>query len=169
MLGPLAFWALGTLTGQTFSIQYLEPRSFSKLPTGVTATLQKIRCKIPQTVETRRPHNLIKGRFIRSEQTTWAALCSVHGTSRIVVVDRGGKVVVRSLAERPDSGYMAPGFSRAIRVATPDEIRASDRRLGNRDPLPALDHDGIADGFEGKAGGILYFHRGGWLELAGSD
>jgi hypothetical protein len=164
----LVVLVLGALAGESFSIQYLRPTSFPGLPTRVAETLQKMRCEIPQEVETRRPNNLIKGRFIRPGQTTWAALCSERGTSRIVVVDGRGKAVA-ALAERSDSTYMAPNFSRIILVATPDEIRNSDRNLGNRDPLPALDHDGIADGFQGKGGGILYFHRGRWLELAGSD
>ena len=161
-LVPLLF-LLGAEGTQELSIQYEKPSSFPGVPSLVVKELEKRKCSIPQAVELKRPNNLIRGQFLRRRQTTWAALCSIGGESRIIVLGLQGEILVTSLAEGKDSD------SRAIFSAKPDGIRAADRALGNPEPLPPLDHDGIQDAIVGKASSIHYFYRGKWLELAGSD
>ena len=41
-------------------------------------------------------------------------------------------------------------------------------RYGGPKP-PQLDHDGIDDGFDGKASVVRYWYGGRWLQLQGAD
>jgi hypothetical protein len=158
-----AFALLLMLRAVAQPVEYLSPHSFSGIPPRVLDQLERLRCRIPQALEAERPNNIIRGRFIKAGQTTWAALCSMDGRSRIVILSTHGRKIATDVAPGLDSDY------RLLLVANPGRIRAADRALGNAEPLPALDHDGIDDIITGKASVILYFHRGRWLELAGSD
>jgi hypothetical protein len=86
---------------------------------------------------------------------------------------RGGSVSdVDELARRDDATFLQVvggtrriGYSRAIRVATPADIRAH----GRNPTMTHADHEGIDDVFVGKASTILYWSGSRWVELHGSN
>jgi hypothetical protein len=86
----------------------------------------------------------------------------------------GSPSAAEELASTPDANYLQAtgvgsiGFSRAIDVATPANIRRMHEAFGGPMP-PRLDHDGIADAFIEKASIVLYWHEGRWLRLTGMD
>ena len=152
----------------------LKPREFRQLPAAVRRSLDARGCTIPQYPGGNAAHNVINGSFIANGSRDWAVLCSIKGVSRILVYRGGSTKRVDSLAVRSDGVYMqadANGvmqYSRKIDIATPKHIADQAKANGGPKP-PPLDHQGIDDGFMDKASTILYFHRGKWRELAGSD
>jgi hypothetical protein len=153
----------------------LKPGAFEVLGPAVRADLDQRGCLVPQTYLTGPPRNVIRGRFTSAGQMDIAVLCSTAQTSSILVYPSGGLAGVRELAPQPDRHYLDVvaaggeiGFSRSLTVATPQYIRRQHDRYGGP-ALPALDHDGIDDGFLGKASHVWYWHRGRWLRLQGAD
>jgi hypothetical protein len=121
------------------------------------------------------PHNVVRGRFTSAEQLDTAVLCSTSRASSILVYPSGALVGVRELAQQPDRDYLqivdvdgVIGFSRSLSVATPQYIRRQHERYGGPTP-PALEHDGIDDGFLEKASVVWYWHQERWLRLQGAD
>jgi hypothetical protein len=125
-------------------------------------------CRIPQMPGCKEPCNVIAGHFLNAKDTSWAVLCSNSGSSRILVFSKSSATPVASLCPAPDSSYMqgivgvAMGFSRFITVADQGNIVA-------HNPSERPSHDGIDDGFEGKASHIHYLGSGQWRELTGAD
>ena len=78
------------------------------------------------------------------------------------------------LAAMADKEFLQTGyskvieFSRAIRVATPAQIRFYHQAFG-AGKMPRLDHDGIDDAFVGKSSIVHYWSAGKWLQLQGAD
>ena len=157
------------------AIVRLKPAAFPGLSTPVREYLDQRGCTIPQSPDVEdTPHNVIRGRFTSSKQTDVAVLCSVRGTSVILVFRGGSASNVAELAPAEDKGFLQTigdnkiGFSRAIFPAAPSDIRALHKEFGVGQ-LPRIDHDGIHNAFVGKASTILYWDGKKWLELAGMD
>jgi hypothetical protein len=158
------------------NIVRLKPAAFRSLPAAVRAHLEERACTIPQSPEIdEQPNNVIKGRFTSAKQQDIAVLCSVKGTSSILVF-RGGSVSdVAEIASTEDRSFLQTtgpntiGFSRAVFVASPSAIRGFHKEFGGPTPPSPLDHDGINDAFVGKASTIHYWSGGRWLELTGMD
>lgn len=157
------------------AILRLAPAAFPQLPAAVTHDLRARGCTIPQTHSDVTPHNVISGEFARRGQTDWAVLCSRRGASAILVFWGGSTRAVAELAKGEDRSYLQVvggggqiGFSRSIMAVGGGYIRERYWRYGGARP-PRIRHQGIDDGFEGKASGVWYYHRGRWLGLRGAD
>jgi hypothetical protein len=134
-------------------------------------------CTIPQAHESparRSPNNVIRGRFYDAERESWAVLCSVQDTVRLLVFRDAADTKPETLQGGLESDWMqttgpdSAGFSWAITVADEAKIRWYHSQYGGA-PLPPLDHDGIDSHFLEKASVVLYHHRGKWLRLQGAD
>jgi hypothetical protein len=158
------------------NIVRLRPSAFQSLPSDVRAYLEKRTCTIPQSPEIdQQPNNVIQGRFTSAGQQDIAVLCSVRGTSAVLVF-RGGSVSrVAELATAADKGFLQVtgpntiAFSRVIGVASPETIREYYKGFGGPAPPARLEHDGIDDAFVGKASTVRYWSNGKWLKLTGMD
>ena len=165
---------LATLLPQGDGIIRLKPREFRQLPAAVRRDLDRRGCTIPQYPQKIAPHNVISGSFIANGSRDWAVLCSVRGSSRILVYRGGGASRVDSMARMRDSVFLQDAgngimqFSRKIEIAEPKSIVDRAKAYGGPKP-PPLDHDGINDGFAEKASTIRYYYRRKWLDLQGGN
>jgi len=155
------------------AVRRLPPAAFPQLPPRIRSALEGRGCLIPQNYSDAHPHNVVHGQFARPGQIDWAVLCSRRDTSTILVFWRGAADSVAELAPAADRNYlqeMPEGivYSRGLGVADARYIRQHYARYGGPSP-PPLDHDGIDDGFEGKASEVHYSYRGRWLTLTGAD
>ncbi len=152
----------------------LQPPAFGNLPGTIQRELQRRGCTVPQVFTGGPPHNVIRGRFLRSSQVDWAVLCSRNRTSSIIVFWGGSATAVSELGAHPDRDFLQVtgpgeiGFSRKLGVATPRYIREHHKPYGGPKP-PPLDHDGINDIFVEKASVVWYRYRSRWLQLTGAD
>ncbi len=155
-------------------IHRLSPSSFPQLPAAIVSDLNRRRCTIPQADGESRPHNVIRGSFIRKGQIDWAVLCSRDGESSILVFRAGSAEVVSQLAKGSDKTWLQTvgdgkiGYSRMIKSADGPYIVGHHEAFGGPKP-PPIDHEGIEDAFQGKASIILCYYRGKWLRLTGAD
>ncbi len=153
----------------------LPPAAFRSLPFGVREELTRRRCTIPQVWANSKPHNVIKGAFVRKGQTDWAVLCSVNRSSSILVFPNASVTGVMELAKERDIkqfqtvGGEQLGYSRAISTARPNWILAHWISIDPEQRPPALDHDGINDVFVEKASTVLFLSGRRWLRLPGAD
>jgi hypothetical protein len=157
------------------AIRRLPPSSFPELLAVVRHALERRGCTVPQSFDSEKPHNVVRGAFARPGQEDWAVLCSTGGRS-VVLVFWAGRLTPppAELGLADDALYLQGigagqiGYSRAIGRADTTSIRAHAEAYGG--PLPKrLDHDGLEDAFVGKASQILYYEDGAWQELAGAD
>jgi hypothetical protein len=88
------------------STVYLQPMAFTELPGDVTRELQRRGCRIPQQAGVETRSNVIRGEFARSGQMDWAVLCSVHGTSRILVFWHSDAANPSEIAPSEDRIYL---------------------------------------------------------------
>jgi len=153
----------------------LSPTAFPRLPRQVRRSLLSRGCTIPQTFADTKPHNVISGEFAKRGQTDWAVLCSRNRVSSILVFWGGSARSVAEIAKGEDRNFLQVvggngeiGFSRSIIAVGRDHILNHFREYGGRKP-PRIDHQGIDDGYLEKASYVLYYHRGRWLELQGTD
>ena len=159
------------------NLRRLPVEVFPGLPETVAGTLKRMGCRIPQPDERPHlpgPHNLIRGRFIDPGKESWAALCCVQGTARLLVFRDAEDTQPETLGGglelwwMPSSGPSSAEFSWLITVAEARLNRRYHEPCGGV-PLPPLDHDGIELHFLGKASVILSWHTGRWLSLQGAD
>ena len=152
----------------------LPPSAFPGLPANLVAELQHRGCRVPQTDYTSKPHNVIRGEFAKPGQTDWAVLCSVGGTSRILVFWNGSEKNPAAIAPLQDSIFLQGAgngklyFSRSISAVGKDFIMRHYRGYGGPKP-PPLHHQGIDDAFLEKASVTWYHYGGRWLKLTGAD
>jgi hypothetical protein len=155
-------------------IRRLPPSTFTELPAAVIRELNRRRCTIPQIDGNPVPHNVIKGSFTGKGPIDWAVLCSHAGDSSILVFMGRSIETVWQLSNGPDKnslqtiGKRIIGYSRMILPANGKSIVKYHREFGGPKP-PPIDHQGIEDCFVGKGSVILYYYKGTWLRLTGSD
>jgi hypothetical protein len=119
-------------------------------------------------------HNVIKGDFAKPGHTDWAVLCSVKGSSSILVFWNASEVDPTQLAPVKDADRLQSWtenkmvYSRTIGSVDRAFIVEHHRAYGGETP-PPIDHDGIEDAFYGKASEVHYLHQGKWLRLTGAD
>ncbi len=136
--------------------------AFPELPAPIAAELKSRGCRVPQATGLQRKHNAVQGEFAAPGQKDWAVLCDVKGITRLLVFWKGE-------GARPmEVNASETSEVRVIGVATQQFIRDHYRAYGGPKP-PALDHQGINDVVVEKGSSVLYFHRGKWLWLTGSD
>jgi hypothetical protein len=158
------------------TIVRLKPGAFASLPITVRRELERRSCLVPQSFATPKPHNVITGTFTTRNQVDIAVLCSKNAVSSILVFRKGSTDSIAELARQPDRGYIqdgvgpggSTGFSRVLDVASPAYIQEHHVRYGGPAP-PRLDHDGLEDGFDGKASVVWYWFNNRWLQLQGAD
>lgn len=153
----------------------LKPAGFPDLPAEVRRDLERRGCTVPQSFSTKVPHNVVRGRFTSAAQMDIAVLCSKERVSSILVFRGGSPASVAELARRPDADFLqvvasggVVGYSRELDAADARFIHDHADRYQGPKP-PPLDHDGIDDGFVGKASVIWYWYGGRWLQLQGAD
>ena len=78
--------AQSTTPVRATGVRYLHPDDFKNVPARVRSKLNEAHCLIPQVNEKAIPHNVVTGQFARRGQQDWAAYCSVHGKSKVLVV-----------------------------------------------------------------------------------
>jgi hypothetical protein len=152
----------------------LRPSAFISLAEPIQQNLAQRGCMVPQTYPDSLAHNVFSGRFTSREQVDVAVLCLRDTTSVILVYRAGLADSVMEVAPRPhlraelsDTGAGFT-FSRAVGIADSAFIQSRFEAYGGTRP-PTLDHHGINDIFPGKGSVVWYWHRGGWLQLQGSD
>lgn len=155
-------------------IRRLPPDAFPNVPATIRGTLRLRGCLIPQPAGNDQPRNVIQGEFLTKGQTSWAALCSIHGASSILVFRDPTDTKPGELARAEDKSYLQGlgsdtiGYSRAIQTVDGKYITTHYRAFGGPQP-PPIDHQGIDDAFVGKASVTHYWHKGAWLGLQGAD
>jgi beta-lactamase regulating signal transducer with metallopeptidase domain len=159
-------------------IRRLPSNAFSSLPASIRTFLEYRGCLIPQQTFSDpsggQPHNVIQGEFFEPGKTVWAVLCSVNGSSSILVfrdaLDRRPEELV-SRNDKDDlqgAGEGRIAYSRAIEPVDRKFIVEHYRAYGGPEP-PPIDHEGIDDQFVGKASTVHYWYRGEWKTLQGAD
>ena len=152
----------------------LSPTAFSELPRQIVVKLLSLGCTIPQTNDISGRHNVIKGSFQRPNQTDWAVLCSRHRTSSILIFWRGSTQQFSEIGKQRDNLFLqtvgggAIAFSRKISPVGQRYILDHYREYHGPTP-PPLNHQGIDDGFLGKASTIHFYYGHKWRELQGAD
>lgn len=153
------------------AITRLAPDKYPQLPLKIRKNLRKRGCTIPQCFDTKRPHNVIKGSFLKKGQEDWAVLCSSGGVSSILIFPGGAVENVITRAAMPDKNFLQGigedriAYSRIIGVV-PEKAILKDAGAGK---LAAEAHDGIADAFAEKGSSVLYSDNGKWIDLPGAD
>ena len=157
-------------------IQRLNPTAFRTVPGNVRNSLLEMGCTIPQDVEAlhaRKTVNVIRGRFVNSRRSDFAALCSRAGLSKIVVIHSMSGEALFEFEERTDESYTQSWtdgtmqFSRRISRVTSRAL-ARNIRKGNG-AAPERWREGIDDYFVGKASTVHYHQTGGWRTVTGAD
>lgn len=155
-------------------IQRLPAASFQELPPAIASLLSSRGCRVPQAVQSRGRSNVISGQFFRKGEIAWAVLCSIKGSSSILVFQSQEDQQPAALAAGADAGYLQGlgedkiGYSRQIRAVGASVILGHYRAYGGPKP-PPIDHQGIDDAFLEKASVAWYFHKGKWQPLQGAD
>lgn len=158
------------------SIVRLSPDAFTQLPALIREDLKKRECTVPQLFQ-KNDSNVIQGHFRNAKQTDWAVLCSVRGTSSILVYHNERTDSVESFGSKKDSSFlqgigMKPeiyAFSRNLEIADTSLIRKLYFYYDGGPELPLLNHEGINDQYYNKGSNIWYYHKGNWLDLPGED
>jgi hypothetical protein len=137
----------------------LDPSLFTAAPIAVRSALKQLGCTVPQSFLARGPENVVRGSFTRPNAREWAVLCSVGGSSEIVVFNSTSTQPLARLAKVGDENFfqtVAPGrsgYSRRLR-AVPSSVRGL---------------NGIEDAFLEKASTVWVHERGQWQEKPGAD
>jgi hypothetical protein len=165
---------MGKFREADLQVTRLGPSAFPELPMNIRRELERQGCTIPQVWEDRKPHNVIKGEFIRRGQIDWAVLCSLNRISSVLIFRNASEQNPSELAREADIeklqgvGGDVIGYSRAISSVGRQFIVDHYRAYGGP-KLPPIEHQGINDAFVGKASVVHYFHAGNWLQLTGED
>ena len=140
-------------------IERLDPAAFTEVPPTVRAGLQRLGCTIPQSFTAKRPENVIRGSFTERGAAEWAALCSVNGTSDIIIFKAGSAEPVARLAQEPDDVY--------VQVVTAG--RRGYSRLLAAAPAGTDGLNPIHDAFVEKASVVWYRVGTGWRSKITAD
>ena len=141
------------------SVSRLEPSAFSAVPLSVRSALKQLGCTVPQSFLARGPENVVRGSFTKPKAKEWAALCSMDGTSEILVFNSKSTLPIARFAKFADETFVqvvAPGrsgYSRRLR-AVPSSVRGL---------------NGLDDAFLEKASTVWVYQRGEWRERPGAD
>ena len=134
----------------------LSPMVFENVPLDIRQALSDQGCSIPQThifwgID--RPHNIVLGEFAAPGQTDWAALCSHHARSTIIVFWGGPARCPPLAVERPDRSSlqtMGPHGILFSRGLFPVPASALVRPPVAAELANKLSHDAISDAFLDK-------------------
>ncbi|MBO6793985.1 MAG: hypothetical protein JJ895_08745 [Balneolaceae bacterium] len=175
-ISAFTLYAQSDIDSLNSSIVRLSPDAFTQLPVMIREDLKKRECTVPQLFQ-EMGSNVIHGHFYNAKQTDWAVLCSINGTSSILVYQNDRTDSVKSFASEKDDLFlqsmgMKPkiyAFSRNLEIADTSMIRKLYFYYDDGPELPPLNHVGINDQFYNKGSSIWYYHKGNWIELPGED
>jgi hypothetical protein len=167
-------WLVLILGTSCFAQAPLLPSAFPDLPKNIRADLERRHCKIPQLFQEKKKVNVIRGQFSKPGQMDWAVMCQAGKTISILIFWNGSEINparfassnVDATTEFADDGTTGNDWN--ISTVGKREIMASYKHFGGPKP-PSIDHDGLENGFAGKASSISYFHGGKWLGWTSSD
>jgi len=179
--GPGIAFSVALALAQQPPVRRVAPGEFSAIPPGIVVALRARGCMVPQTswgVTPNSPQpplqNAIRGEFFAKGQEAWAVLCSIGGSSSILVFhDRSG-ARPEEIAKGEDRNYLQGDgqgnmvYSREIDAVDRKYIMDHFRAYGGPEP-PPIDHQGIDDVFLGKASVTYYWYKGTWRQLTGAD
>jgi hypothetical protein len=148
-----------------YAIVRLPPTTFSELPKNLVTELKRRGCTVPQTFPPDQRSNVIRGSFAKAGQTDWAVLCSMKGSTSLLVFWNGSAANSVELGKNPDDANRL--FDWFIRPVGRKFIVDHYRAYGGPKP-PPIDHQGIESGGD-SASVVLYYCRGKWLTLQGAD
>jgi hypothetical protein len=148
-----------------YAIVRLPPTAFSELPKNLVTELKRRGCTVPQTFPPDQRSNVIRGSFAKAGQTDWAVLCSMKGSTSLLVFWNGSAANSVELGKNPDDANRF--FDWFIRPVGRKFIVDHYRAYGGPKP-PPIDHHGIESAGE-SASVVLYYYRGKWLTLQGAD
>jgi len=142
----------------------LVPGDFPQLPKRVRDDLYQRGCTIPQAdCCSSEPHNVISGHFRNSRQIDWAILCSVNRRSSLLVYGGDSTGTVSALSNTADQYWLQGTGDNNIqfshRISTVGTKYIVDHARGTI-PHSAIVHEGIDDGFDGKASVVRYWYQG---------
>jgi hypothetical protein len=152
----------------------LPPSAFPELPVAVKAELERRGCTVPQLKKGAPLSNVIHGQFAVRGRADWAVLCSVQGSSSILVFQKGAEKNPASMSERNDFNYLQGSspdnyvFGRVLAVVGKDFITKHYEAYGGPTP-PPISHEGIEDSVYEKGSEVDYLYSGKWIILSGSD
>jgi hypothetical protein len=155
-------------------VRRLPPEAFADLPPAIAGALRARRCGVPQPAPSGPAANVIRGDFIRAGETAWAVLCSVNGSTDLLVFRNASDTSPMTVTTSDDSRYAGTYedgrtyYAHAISPVDRAYITRHYRAYGGPEP-PPIDHLGIDDAFLEKASVIWYFYQGEWLALQGAD
>ncbi|MFP5276719.1 MAG: hypothetical protein ACLGPM_06365 [Acidobacteriota bacterium] len=155
-----------------YLIRHLPPASFPSLPPAISAALTSRGCLIPQTYEAYHPENAVHGSFESPGSSDWAVLCSVKGTTSLLVFFASRSAAEPfELSSAPETerlqmngGTHVLGFNWAIDPASPQQVHQAQAGLDPRPPL--IDHDALADSTIDHKTVYHFFAKGAWTLLA---
>ncbi len=134
-----------------YQFRRLPVSSFPEIPSRIAAVLTERGCMIPQTWQAHRPENVIHGSFEHAGTEDWAMLCSVQGTTSLLVFLADAPVAsptelaqwqeTARLQAHDPSGVL--GFNWGIDAATPRQFH--DAFASQSSPPATPDHDAVAD------------------------
>lgn len=140
-------------------IERLQPASFAQLPASVRSGLTRLGCTIPQPFTAKRPQNVIQGSFTARAAKEWAVLCSVNGSSEILIFRSNSPEPVARLEKAEDDIF--------VQVVSPGQIGYS--RLIVAGPRNAAGLNSIHDAFIEKASTIWVRVGRRWQSKTGAD
>ena len=152
----------------------LKPSSFAVLPDRIREYLTDRGCRIPQTPFRSHPHNVASGELRGLGKDDWVVLCSIDRKSALLVFWGGSPDSISQIAPWSDdkawlqTGSESVDYSRVISIADVEQIVSYSKSYNQTLPVNA-EHDGVDEGFDGKASSVHYWHDGKWLQLQGAD
>ncbi len=152
----------------------LEPDSFAVLSQDLIDYLKEQGCTIPQTPYPTDPHNVVQGDLDGSGVQDVALLCSVAQRSAILVFWDGSASDTDQVTNwSPDKHWLQAGadgieFSRILNIASPESIVRYSVSY-NSELKVSPGHDGLDEGFQGKASMVHYWDGRIWHRLQGAD
>ena len=132
-----------------------QQEAFSRISAKLQAEVHRKGCQIQGG------QSVIRGQFERAGVTDWAVLCQKGRTATLIVFWSGKEFEPAELMKT----YDGDGQNLTVR-----HIVAVDRKFilkhcgGAPGKVPAIDHQGILDRFNGSV--VHYYHQGAWIDLA---
>jgi len=165
------------VSGSSFAL--LRPAQFPGLAPQVRAELDSLGCWIPQSPDTPRPNNAIRGSFAKVGQIDWAVRCWRDHRSAVLIIWGGDARCPSPLRDwyADPLGRGQEFYDRYLAVADSARIATIEmygQEEGDSDtawtPLREWrGYDGVEDIVAEKASSVWYCVNGRWIQLGGAD
>lgn len=88
------------------AIEYVSPSQFKDVPRVVIRALLARGCAIPQSGAEEPPGNVVSGHFLTNKRRDFAALCSIAGASKVLVLNGESGSVIAALNRQSDAMHL---------------------------------------------------------------